>query len=102
MGMFKSIVKKVRKVGRKIRRVVKDPTGQKRAIKKAETLAKESKAKFDRESAAFAASQQQARDRLSMRASDEKRGGRRSSSRRSLLTGDERGVDEAGKRKITG
>lgn len=74
----------------------------KTAAKKAEIKKMEAQDAAKRDSEAFALSQKKAQDRLSKESSDKRRAGRRSGSRRSLLTGDERGVEDSGRRPVTG
>lgn len=84
-------------IARGFRQVSGKTAAQKAAREGAELDAREK-----RESAAFTAEQKKIKDRLTREESDAVRGKKRSSSRRSLLTGDERGVSSSGQRKTTG
>lgn len=107
MGFFKKITRfmnprrnpfhKKGPIGRGFRQVSGKTAAQK-AAREGAALAERDK----RESAAFTAKQQKIKDRLTREESDAVRGKKRSSSRRSLLTGDERGVSSSGQRKTTG
>lgn len=80
-----------------------DPTGKKAdQEKKAARAAEDLETRSQAESAAFSAQQQESRDRGAKESSEAARSRRRRGSRRSLLTGDERGVDDSGRRPVTG
>ena len=101
---FKSSLDPVRNVSRQVA-IFSDPTGaKKKAEQKAESQAQESRARSQREAKSFQDRLQGQRDKTTTAASEEIRSQRRGlrGRRRGLLTGDERGVDEAGQRITTG
>lgn len=101
---FRSSLDPVTNISREVGKLG-DPTGaKKKAAQKAEAEAQESLARSQREGQAFQDRLRGQRDKAASEASDALRSQRRGlrGRRRSLLTGDERGVDDEGKRKVTG